>query len=105
MLKSSYTTYNGRVLLWCSGLTQEGNRLGHHAPVNWPHLDGRHIINLAAEGRAWDGLTTIGYMDAVFSSTPWCELYAEGVVTVVPDLGRHRKSTGAYSDAAKLVGH
>ena len=44
-------------------------------------------------------------MDAVLPSTPWGEFHPEGVVTVVPDLGRYRESTGAYSDAAKLVEH
>ena len=86
-------------------LTQEGDRFGHHAPVDWPHLDCCHIIHLAAEWRTWDGLAPISHMDAVLPSTSWGEFHPEGVVTVVPDLGRYRESTGAYSDAAKLVEH
>lgn len=84
-------------------LTQEGDRLGHHATVSWPHLDGSHIIHFTTEWRAWYGLTAVRHVDAVLSGAPWGKFHSEGVVTIVANLRRHWQSIGAYTDAARLV--
>lgn len=85
------------------GLTEKRDGFGHHPAVDGAHLDGRHVVDFAAEGRPGDGFAAVRHVDPVLASVAGGELHPEGVVTIVPDLRRHRESIGAYTDAAKLV--